>query len=83
MYFMKLKINWEHPRCKHALERMWLRGISHREVKEAIVKGQKIMQRETKLIESIYRYFSVVYDEMVYKKVRKVFPVTVKIRVGE
>jgi len=64
---------------------MWLRGISQQEVKEAITKGQKIRQKKTGLIESIYRYFSVIYDEAIYRKnnVRKVFPVTVKIRIGE
>lgn len=77
---MELKINWEHPRCKHALERMWLRGISYNDVRSAIIKGQKIRQKETKLMETIYRYFGVVYDEVIYRKnnIRKVFPITVK-----
>jgi len=78
---VKLKINWEHGRVKHAIERMWLRGISARDVEEAVLKGKKVLQRKTGLTESFLRRFSVVYDEKVYRKIglRKVFPVTVKV----
>ncbi len=78
---MDLKINWEHKRVKHAIERMWLRGISVKEVKEAILKGKKVMQKETKLIQSVFKRYVVVYDERVYRGLglRKVFPVTVKV----
>lgn len=78
---MKLKINWEHKRTKHMIERMWLRGISQEEVKEAILRGQKRKQKKTRLMESLFSFYSVVYDEYVYSKeeIRKVFPVTVKI----
>jgi hypothetical protein len=78
---LKLKINWEHRRVKHAIERMWLRGISVRDVEEAVLKGKKVLQRETGLTEAFFRRFSVVYDEKVYRKMnlRKVFPVTVKV----
>ena len=78
---MKLKINWEHKRVKHAIERMWLRGISVRNVEEAVLKGKKVLQRNTGLTEAFFRRFSVVYDEKVYLKtrLRKVFPVTVKV----
>lgn len=78
---MKLKINWEHRRVKHAIERMWLRGISVRDVEEAVLKGKKVLQRETGLTETFFRRFSVVYDENVYRKMnlRKIFPVTVKV----
>ncbi|MGA3108831.1 MAG: DUF4258 domain-containing protein [Candidatus Bathyarchaeia archaeon] len=78
---MKLKINWEHRRVKHAIERMWLRGISVRDIEEAVLKGKKVLQRETGLTEAFFRRFSVVYDENVYRKMnlRKIFPVTVKV----
>ena len=78
---MELKINWNHKRCKHALERMWLRGISLDEVKDAIVKGKKVKQKNTGLMETFYRFFSVVYDEQKFreKKTRKVYPITVKL----
>jgi len=77
---LKLKINWEHKRVKHAIERMWLRGISVGDVEEAVLKGKKVLQRETRLTEAFFKRFSVVYDENVYPKMnlRKVFPVTVK-----
>ena len=66
---------------KHAIERMWLRGISVGDVEEALLKGKKVLQRETGLTEAFFRRFSVVYDEKVYRKMnlRKIFPVTVKV----
>lgn len=78
---MELKINWEHKRVKHAVERMWLRGVSVEDVKEAILKGKKVVQKETGLIQALFKRYAVVYDEKVYRKegLRKVFPVTVKV----
>ncbi len=62
------------------IERMWLRGVSREEVKQAILKGQKRKQKNTGLMESLFGFYSVVYDEFTYKKekIRKIFPVTVK-----
>lgn len=57
---------------------MWLRGISLKEVEEAIKRGKKVIQKQTKLVEAFYKYYSVVYDEIVKGKIRKVYPVTVK-----
>ena len=78
---MKLKINWEHKRVKHAVERMWLRGVSVRDVEEAVLKGKKVLQRKSDLTEAFFRRYSVVYHETVYREMnlRKVFPVTVKV----
>ena len=78
---MELKINWEHKRVKHAIERMWLRGVSVKDVKEAILKGKKVIQKETGLIQALFKRYTVLYDEKVYHKlgIRKVFPVTVKV----
>lgn len=78
---MKLKINWEHKRVRHAIERMWLRGVSVKDVEEAMIKGKKVMQRETGLVQALFKRYSVVFDEKVYRKLnlRKVFPVTVKL----
>lgn len=66
-------------RCKHALERMWLRGVSAKEVEEAIKRGKKIFQKKTKLFEAFHRHFSVVYDEKALQDLRKIFPITVKL----
>lgn len=77
---MEVKINWEHKRVKHAIEKMWLRGISVKEVEAAVTKGKRVFQRSTGLIESFYSHFIVVFDERRYSKVRKIFPVTIKIR---
>lgn len=51
------------------------------EVKDAIVKGKKVKQKNTGLMETFYRFFSVVYDEQIFKekKIRKVYPITVKL----
>ena len=78
---MKLRINWEHKRVRHALERMWLRGISVKEVEEAILKGKKAIQKETGLLQAMFRRYVVVYDEKIYQVsgIRKVYPVTVKV----
>jgi len=80
MYSMKLKINWEHKRVKHAIERMWLRGVSIKDVINSIQKGQKIKQKDN-LIESFYSYYSIVYAEYFYQKedIHKIYPITVKI----
>lgn len=77
---MELRINWEHKRVKHAIERMWLRGVSVRDVKEAILKGKKSVQKETELLQALFKRYVVVYDEKVYRRLglRKVFPITVK-----
>ncbi len=78
---MELKINWDHKRCKHAIERMWLRGISQEELKKALTRGQKKIQKQSQLIESFYSFYSIVYDEKIYQQenLRKIYPVTVKI----
>ncbi len=81
MYYMRLKLNWDHKRCKHSIERMWLRGISEQDIINAINKGQKHWQRKTKLFESIYSFYSVVYQEFIINEqdLKKIYPVTVKL----
>ena len=78
---MNLKVNWDHKRVKHAMERMWLKGISVEEIIGAIMKGQKRKQKNTGLIESFYSYYSVVYDEYYFneQKIHKIYPITIKI----
>ena len=51
------------------------------EVKDTIVKGKKVKQKDIGLIETFYRFFSVMYDERIFKekKIRKVYPITVKL----
>lgn len=77
---MELKVNWDHKRCKHAIERMWLRGITKDNIREAISKGQKHIQKETGLIEAFYQFYSIVYQEYNEEmKLRKIYPITVKL----
>ncbi len=79
--YMELKVNWDHKRCKHALERMWLRGITHNNIREAITRGQKHLQKKTRLTEAFYQFYSVVYQEYINEKInlRKIYPITVKL----
>ena len=78
---VRLRINWEHKRVKHAIERMWLRGVSVKEVEEAILKGKKAVQKETGLLQAMFKRYVVVYDEKINQEsgIRKVYPVTVKV----
>ena len=77
---MKLRVNWDHKRVRHALERMWLRGISVKDIIVAIQRGKKVTQRKSGLVESFYAYYSVVYAEYFLKSqdIQKVYPITVK-----
>jgi len=76
---MKIKVNWEHKRVKHALERMWLRGISGKEIINAVQKGKKKKQKDN-IVESFYSYYSVIYAEHFFEepKIHKIYPITVK-----
>jgi len=78
---MNLKVNWERKRAKHAIERMWLRGLSRKEIVHAIGVGQKRKQKHSNLMEAFHSYYSVVYDEYFLEKqnIHKVYPVTVKL----
>ncbi len=60
------------------LERMMLRGISRAEFYDALLKGRKRMQQGN-IVEAIYRYYSIVYEEVKGKDVRKIYPITVKV----
>jgi chromosomal replication initiation ATPase DnaA len=77
---MQVIVDWSQKRQKHVLERMMLRGISRTEFYEALTKGRKRVQREN-IIEAIYRYYSIVYEEVKGKDVRKIYPITVKVMV--
>lgn len=59
---------------------MWLRGISIKDVENAIKEGKRIFQRETGLIRTLYSHFEVVFDEKRFGSIRKIYPVTIKIR---
>lgn len=48
---------------KHARERMVLRGITEKEIQEAIKRGSKELQKPDKIL-SRYKYFCVVYKKI-------------------
>lgn len=75
---MKLRINWAHKRTRHAIERMWLRGISVKDVEKAIQEGKRVLQKETGLVRSLYSHFEVVFDEKRFGDIKKIYPVTIK-----
>ena len=75
---MKIVVDWSQKRQKHILEQMVLRGISMREFHEGLAKGRKRIQRKN-VIESIFRYYSIIYEEVQYQDGRKIYPITVKV----
>lgn len=77
---MEQIVNWSQKRQKHVLEKMIMRGISKEEFYDAIAKGRKRLQRRN-IIEAIYRYYAIVYEEVKIKKIRKIYPITVKVMV--
>ncbi len=77
---MQVVVDWSQKRQKHVLERMMLRGISRTEFYEALTKGRKKVQRGN-ITEAIHRYYSIVYEEVKGKDVRKIYPITVKVMV--
>lgn len=42
------------------------------EVKDAIVKGKKVKQKDTGLMETFYWFFSVVYDGQIFKPIFRI-----------
>jgi hypothetical protein len=75
---METIVDWSQKRQKHVLERMILRGISRAEFYEALQKGRKRVQRAN-IIEAIYRYYCIVYEEFRFKDGMKIYPITVKV----
>jgi len=75
---MVLVVNWSQRRQKHLIERMITRGISKAEFYEAVTKGRKRTQRGN-VVEAMYRYYSIVYEEVRNKELRKIYPITVKV----
>ena len=60
---------------RHAREQMIARGISEKEVQEAIQRGSKQVQKPNKVL-SYYRYFCVVYRKIA----QDIYIITVKPR---
>jgi len=75
---MALVVNWSQRRQRHLIERMITRGISKTEFYEAVAKGRKRTQRGNVVV-AMYRYYSIVYEEIRTKEVTKIYPITVKV----
>lgn len=63
-------------RVEHVFDRMKLRGITIDNIKEAVQKGAKKI-RDDKSIVAEFRWFRVIYREIAYDNIRKIYPITV------
>ncbi len=63
-------------RSEHVFDRMKLRGIGVKQMKEAINKGAKIFRSDGSLVAE-YRWLKVAYREYRLGKIRKIYPITV------
>lgn len=63
-------------RAEHLIDRMKLRGIFTRQIKEAIQKGAKNLRGDGTIAVE-YRWFKVVYREFRIQDLRKIYPITV------
>jgi len=83
---MEIKINinfkslsfWKDSqrRSEHIFDRMKLRGIGIEQIKEAIKSGAKTIRNDGSIITE-YRWFKVIYREIKFKEIRKIYPITV------
>lgn len=63
-------------RLEHVFDRMKLRGIGIDQIREAIQKGAKKIRKDNSIVVE-YRWYKVVYREIQYKEIRKIYPITV------
>lgn len=63
-------------RVGHLADRMRLRGISIDNIKEAVQKGSKKLQKDGTILAE-FRWYKIVYREFDMKDFKKVYPVTV------
>ena len=55
---------------------MKLRGIGIDQIREAIQKGAKKIRKDNSIVTE-YRWFKVIYREIQYKEIRKIYQITV------
>ena len=63
-------------RAEHVFERMRLRGISVKHIKEVVSRGAKQVRKDKSIIAE-YRWLKVAYREFFVKNFRKIYPITV------
>jgi len=81
---IRININFRSPpkwqdsmkRSEHVFDRMKLRGIGIDQIREAIQKGAKKIRKDNSIVTE-YRWFKVIYREIQYKEIRKIYPITV------
>ena len=67
-------------RVNHVFDRMKERGIGVNEIKEAIRKGAKTIEKDGRII-AVFRWYKVVYREFRLKDIRKIYPITVHAKI--
>ena len=63
-------------RSEHVSERMIDRGIGISQIKEAVTRGAKKLMPD-RTIHAEYKWYKVVYREVMLKDTKKVYPITV------
>ena len=63
-------------RVEHIIDRMQLRGIFTRQIKEAVQKGSKHLRKDGCIVVA-YRWFKVIYREFIIQNIKKIYPITV------
>ena len=63
-------------RSEHIFDKMKLMGIGIDQIREAIQKGAKKIRKDNSIVTE-YRWFKVIYREIQYKEIRKIYPITV------
>ena len=63
-------------RSEHIFERMRLRGITLDNIKEAVQKGAKRISGDNSIVVE-FRWFTVVYREVLFHDIKKIYPITV------
>lgn len=67
-------------RADHVFDRMKERGVGVNEIKEAVRKGAKTIEKDGR-ITAVFRWYKVVYREFRLKDIRKIYPITVHAKI--
>lgn len=63
-------------RAEHVFDRMKIRGIGVNEIKEAVQKGARHIEKDGK-ITAVFRWYKVIYREFKMGDAKKIYPITV------
>ena len=63
-------------RSEHVFDRMKLRGIGKEQIKDAVSMGAKKVCEDGSIVAG-YRWYKIVYREIRFNNIRKIYPITV------